>query len=75
MGIQLREHAQITFRDPENPSDSVKKYANGIRINRAKFEHKNIWFHSPEIKRNVIICIIKYATNSPVVSLLKRKFH
>ena len=31
----------VTFRDPENPSDSVKKYANGMKKNNDRFEKKN----------------------------------
>lgn len=38
---------QHTFLDPAKPSDSVRKYAKGIRTNRARFENRNIRFHSP----------------------------
>ena len=37
----------VTFREPANPSDSVKKYANGIATKSDIYEPRNIWFHIP----------------------------
>ena len=36
-----------TFLDPENPADSVKKYANGRRMKRHKLQPRNTSFHRP----------------------------
>lgn len=36
-----------TFLDPANPSDSVKKYAKGMRKTRDTLENKNTRFHNP----------------------------
>ena len=41
----------LTFLDPANPSDSVKKYANGIARNIAMYVPRNIWFHNPSKKK------------------------
>ena len=42
-----RERERTTFLDPENPADSVKKYANGRRIKRHRLQPRNTSFHSP----------------------------
>jgi hypothetical protein len=38
---------ESTFLDPENPADSVKKYANGRRIKRHRLQPRNTSFHRP----------------------------
>ena len=44
---------ELTLRDPANPSDSVKKYANGIAKNMAMYVPRNIWFHNP-VKKQIL---------------------
>jgi hypothetical protein len=39
-----------TFFDPANPSDSMKKYANGIATNKDKYEPRKIKFQNPTKK-------------------------
>ena len=39
---------EITFLDPENPADSVKKYANGRRIKRHRLQPRNTSFQRPK---------------------------
>lgn len=36
-----------TFLEPANPSDSRKKYANGIRMKRQRLENRDTRFHRP----------------------------
>lgn len=42
-----------TFLTPTNPSDSVKKYANGIKKKRDRFEMRNMLFQKPENRKNI----------------------
>jgi len=37
----------LTLVEPANPSDSVKKYANGRRRNRQRLYPRKTWFHKP----------------------------
>lgn len=42
-----------TFFTPTNPSDSVKKYANGIKKKRDRLEMRNMLFQKPENRQHV----------------------
>ena len=46
-GREGEREIKSTFLDPENPADSVKKYANGRRIKRHKLQPRNTSFHRP----------------------------
>ena len=54
-----------TFLQPTNPSDSVKKYAKGMRKTRERLEKRKTRFHKPdggttveESKIIPLICIL-----------------